>query len=59
MLENLSGIIMEMVKLDSKVIPAELSTVNSQLVELNAISRSLMFFAEIVVKRYLEDSRRI
>jgi hypothetical protein len=40
MSENLSGAIMEMVKLDRMVIHAEFSKVNSQLVEWNVISRS-------------------
>jgi hypothetical protein len=41
---NLREAIMKMVKLDRKIIPAELSKVNRRLVELNGISRSLMVF---------------
>jgi hypothetical protein len=44
MSENQSGGIIEMVKLDRRVIPAEFSKVNCQLVELNGISISLMAF---------------
>jgi hypothetical protein len=36
--------IMELVELNRRVIPAELSKVNGQLVGLNGISRSLMAF---------------